>query len=83
MPEMYRSLCVYTCMCVLLHTQSYLTLCKPTRLLCPWDFPGKNAGVGCHFLLQGIFETQGSNQHLLPGQTGSLPLAPSGKPIDP
>ena len=29
-----------------------------TRLLCPWDFPGKNTGVGCHFLLQGIFPTQ-------------------------
>ena len=28
---------------------------QPTRFLCPWDFPGKNAGVGCHFLLQGIF----------------------------
>ena len=28
-----------------------------TRLLCPWDFPGKNTGVGCHFLLQGIFLT--------------------------
>ena len=28
----------------------------------PWDFPGKNTGVGCHFLLQGIFPTQGSNQ---------------------
>ena len=26
----------------------------PTRLLCPWDFLGKNTGVGCHFLLQGI-----------------------------
>ena len=25
---------------------------QPTRLLCPWDFPGKNTGVGCHFLLQ-------------------------------
>ena len=24
----------------------------PTRLLCPWDSPGKNTGVGCHFLLQ-------------------------------
>ena len=31
------------------------------RLLCPWDSPGKNIGVGCHFLLQGIFPTQGSN----------------------
>ena len=28
------------------------TLYKPTRLLCPWNFPGKNIGVGCHFLLQ-------------------------------
>ena len=26
---------------------------EPTRLLCPWDFPGKDTGVGCHFLLQG------------------------------
>ena len=25
---------------------------QPTRLLCPWDFPGKSTGVGCHFLLQ-------------------------------
>ena len=32
---------------------------QPTRLLCPWDFPCKNTGVGCHFLLQGIFLTQG------------------------
>ena len=27
---------------------------KPTELLCPWDFPAKNAGLGYHFLLQGI-----------------------------
>ena len=38
---------------------------KPTRLLCPWDSPGKNPAVGCHFLLQGIFPTQGSNLSLL------------------
>ena len=35
------------------------------QLLCPWDFPGKNTGVSCHFLLQGIFPTQGSNLSLL------------------
>jgi len=35
------------------------------QALCPWDLPGKNTGVGCHFLLQGIFPTQGSNLHLL------------------
>jgi len=32
-----------------------------TRLLCPWDFPGKNTGVGSHFLLWEIFLTQGLN----------------------
>ena len=37
----------------------------PTRLLCPRDFPGKNTGMGSHFLLQGIFLTQGSNPYLL------------------
>ena len=38
---------------------------QPTRLLCLWNFPGKNTGVGCHFLLQGIFPTKGSNPCLL------------------
>ena len=38
---------------------------QPPRLLCPWDSPGKNTGVGCHFLLQGIFLTQGLNPGLL------------------
>ena len=40
------------------------TLCdpmEPTRLLCSWDFPGKNPGLGCHALFQGIFPTQGWN----------------------
>ena len=36
--------------------------CQP---LCPRNFPGKNPGVGCHFLLQGIFLTQGLNLCLL------------------
>ena len=31
---------------------------QPTRLLCPWNSPGKNTGVGCHALLRGIFPTQ-------------------------
>ena len=38
---------------------------QPAGLLCPWDSPGKNTGVGCHFLHQGIFLTQGSNPGLL------------------
>ena len=37
---------------------------QPTRLLSPWNFPGKSTGVGCHFLLQGIFPTQGLNPGL-------------------
>ena len=37
--------------------------CSP-RLLCPWDSPGKNTGVGCHALLQEIFPTQGSNPRI-------------------
>ena len=32
-----------------------------SRLLCPCDFPGNNTGLGCHFLLKGIFLTQGLN----------------------
>ena len=49
----------------------------PSRLLYPQDFPGKNTGVGYHFLLKGIFLSQGSNPCLLcllHWQTGSLPL---------
>ena len=38
---------------------------QPTRFLCPWDFPGKNTGVGCHFLLRGIFLAQGLTPGLL------------------
>ena len=56
----------------------------PTRLLCPWDFPGKNTRVGCHFLLQGTFLIQGSNLCLLSlvhWQAGSLALAPPGKSL--
>ena len=38
---------------------------EPARLLCIWDSPGKNTGVGCHALLQGIFLTQRSNPCVL------------------
>ena len=38
---------------------------QPARLLFLWDFPAKNTGASCHFLLQGIFPTQGLNSHLL------------------
>ena len=36
-----------------------------SSLLCPWDFPHKNTGVGCHFMLQEVFPIQGSNPQLL------------------
>ena len=49
--------------------QSSLTLCHPmdcsTPGCCPWNSPGKNTGMGCHFLLQRIFSTQGLNPGLL------------------
>ena len=51
-----------------------------TRLLCPWDFLGKNAGVGCHALLQGVFPTQGLNPCLLHFQADSLPPSQQGSP---
>ena len=47
---------------------------QPTRLHSPWDFPGKNTRMDCHFLLQGIFLTQGSNPGLLRWQADSSPL---------
>ena len=49
-----------------------------TRHPCPWDFPGENTRVGCHFLLQGIFLTQGLNPRLLHGRVTSLPLSHQG-----
>ena len=68
--------------------QSCLTLCNPVDYslpgsVCPWDSPGKNTGMGCHALPEGIFPTQVSIQcllHLLHWQGDSLPLAPCGKP---
>ena len=50
--------------------QSWPTLVDPMSnslpgFFCPWDSPGKNSAVGCCFLLQGIFPTQGSNLSLL------------------
>ena len=44
------------------------------------DFPGKNTGMDCHFLPQGIFPTQGANPCLLQWQTDSLPLSHQGNP---
>ena len=56
---------------------------QPSRLLCPWDFPGENTGVGCHFLVQRIFLAQGSNLPLLSlllQQADSLLMCDLGSP---
>ena len=56
---------------------------QPARLLCPWDSPGKNTGVRCHSLLQGISPSQGLNESLaclLHWQAGSLPSTHQGSP---
>ena len=67
--------------CFVLWSLSRLTRLQPARLLYPWDFTGKNTGVDCHFLLQGIFLTQGSNLCLLHWQEDSLPLSHQGSPV--
>ena len=57
------------CACMPKSLQSCPTLCDPmdhsSPGFCPWDSPGKNTGVCCHALLQGIFLSQGSNPCLL------------------
>ena len=57
---------------------SCLSFLQPFWLLSPWDFPGTNTGVGCYFLLQGIFLTQELNLHLLHWQADSLPQSHPG-----
>ena len=73
-------------MCCCLVIESCLTLLQPrgrqpTRLHCPQDFPGKKTGVDCHFLLQGIFLSQGLNLCLLQWQADSLLLSHQGCPL--
>ena len=54
-----------------------------TKLICPWDSPGKTTWVFCHALLHRVYPTQGLNWHLLcllHWQMGSLPLMSLGKP---
>ena len=68
-------------------TQSCLTLCDPMGCSPPGssvqgDPPGKNTGVGCHFLLQGIFLTQGSNPGLLHCRQILYHLSYWGSPVE-
>ena len=71
--------------CACLAAQSCLTLLwphglQPARLLCPWDFPGKNTGVGYHFFIQGIFPFPGT-EPASPALAGwFVTTEPPGKP---
>ena len=82
-PPQSQGLAVLDILCACSVAQSCPSLCQPldcspTRLLGPWDFPGKNTGVGCHALLQGIFPTQVSNPCLLHWQADSTTKPPRG-----
>ena len=81
----YVSLVVCVCVCVCAHALNHVQL-----FATPWiiagqtslsmKFSSKNAGVGCPFLLQGIFPSQGSNQHLLGRQEDSFTTESPRKP---
>ena len=71
MPPMWTWACILSCMSLIFLIckiraimQECLTLLRPHGLSLSMEFPGKNTGVGCHFLLQGIFPIQGSNSSL-------------------
>ena len=77
---------VHTLLCCHLFSKMRLTLwnpmdCSPPGSSVQWDFPGKNSEAGCHFLLQGIFLTQGSNLYLLHFAGGFFTTKPPGKPL--
>ena len=68
-PVFLCCVCVCVCVCVLSCSVMFDSLklheLQLVRLLCPRNFLGKNIGVDCHFLLQGIIPTEGSNLYLL------------------
>ena len=67
----YYLLLLFSCQVLSSSLRSHGLL--PARLLCPWDFPGRNTEMGYHVLLQGIFPTQGLKPGLLHWQIDSLP----------
>ena len=84
--DCYKDVCVCVCVCVCVSVESLSRVrlfcdsmdCRPPGSSVHGDCTGKNTGVGCHFLLQGIFPTQGSNLcllGLLHWQADSLPLS--------
>ena len=67
--EFYIRKCVFVCERA--HSVTSDSLQTHQRLFCPWDFPGKNARVGCHFLLQQVFLTPGWTHISCSSCTGS------------
>ena len=84
--HMYLRVFIYVCMgvcvCMCSITSNILQLhgLQPASLLCPSDSPGKSTGMGCHFFIQEISPTQGSNLRLLHWQADSLLLSHLGSP---
>ena len=73
---------IYTPLLNLISTLSTVLSCSVVSIAPRLLYPGKNTGAGCHFLLQGIFSTQGSNPHL-PSPTlagGFFTIEPPEKP---
>ena len=69
-------------MCLVAQSHSTLRPCRPSspRLPYPWDSPGKNTGVGCHFLLQGNLPDPGIKPRSPALQADALISEPPGKP---
>ena len=78
---LFFSCCAVCLVCAVMSSSLWPHGLWPTRLLCPWDFPGKSTGVSCHALLKGIFLTQGSSPVYPALQPDSLPSEPPGKHI--
>ena len=84
--KLWKAHAMEYCFCYFV-TKLYVILLRPqglqlTRMLCPWDFPGKNTGVCCHFLLQGVFLTQREKSRFLHWQADYLPLTHEGNPVE-
>ena len=66
---------------LLLSRFSRVRLCAPTRLPCPWDSPGKNTGVGCHFLLQCVkVKSESEVTQSCPTLSDPMDYSPPGPP---
>ena len=79
-----QCVCVCVCSAASVVSDSLRPHGPPSRLLCPWNSPGKNTGASCHSLLQGIFPTQdGSRISCTPTLAGRLfTTVPPGKSIE-